>query len=170
MGRRNIYVADSREAFYDRAAAMAGSLSAAIDLGLDLYVARRQQGSSQHKEIQVYVGRDEERVLKRFHGQELAEFLIPNRTPGRHDGVTVYHTARSRLACWRWSDPDWQALRKRSSLPQMELHETWSERTGEELLVFDSVAEVVAAFDLREEDRTLLENLFTPLRVEVLDI
>ena len=44
MGRRNIYVQGGQEGLYDQAALLAGSLSAAVEQGLHLFVAQRRGG------------------------------------------------------------------------------------------------------------------------------
>lgn len=185
MGRRNIYVQGGQEGLYDQAALLAGSLSAAVEQGLHLFVAQRR-GGLRFDEVEVVVGRGSARVSKRFRGRELFEVLVEPQHPGRHSGVTVHQTARDRLAVWSWSDPDWSAVRSGafagwpglvggSGLDDDTERDDegwfdWGDRQGEELLVFESIDELLAAVPLPEVAVEKLRACYRPTPVVVLDI
>ncbi|MFC6357875.1 EXLDI protein [Luteococcus peritonei] len=191
MGRRNIYVQAGQEGLYEEAALLAGSLSAAVEQGLQLFLAQRR-GGLRFDEVEVVVGRGSHRITKRFRARELVEVLVEPRHPGRHSGVTVHQTARDRLAVWCWSDPDWSALRsgalsnwsgplgRSDPVSGSGLDEDierddqgwfdWGDRQGDELLVFETVDELLAAVTLPQVAVDKLRACYRPTPLEVLDI
>lgn len=152
MGRRNIYVNPEREVLFDEAAAMAGSLSAAIDSGLEMYVRSVRAGWLRTDDVERPVGRGEQAVRQQFRARFVDEcqFGVAAQAvqdDGRAHGVEVFQGISGRLAAWHWSDPDWSSHGRRQALESTyaewgELPDDWFERWGEELTVFSEVDEL----------------------------
>ncbi|WP_460517129.1 EXLDI protein [Humibacter antri] len=110
MATRNIYVSADDGSLFDRAAELAGGLSAAVAAGLRLYVAQREreEGQTQMQEIEVEVQDGPVVTVKRFTGRRILRYED-------HDGVRsktyrVYATERGQFAVHVRDDPDWRAL------------------------------------------------------------
>lgn len=158
MPRRNIYVPEGREALYDEAAAMAGSLSSAIDAGLELWVAQVRAGWLRVEDLSLPVGRGDDRLVHRFRARDVGEVRLATiSTPGRTDGLRVFQSTSGRLAAWHWSDPDWShEARTRAWGSVDSTAEDWFERWGLALIPVDTLDELATVFDLDAPDRARL--------------
>jgi len=107
MVSRNIYVADSDVELFDTAAALSGSLSAAVAAGLRLYVdqQRKAKEATQMRPIEVEVQDGPVVSIKRFTGRQLLRYEM--RADGRVTTFRVYLTARDQIAVFTRNDPDW---------------------------------------------------------------
>lgn len=154
MGRRNIYIPRGREGLYDEATLMAGSLSAAIDKALELWVRDVQAGWARAAEVTLPVGRGRQLRHKCFRAIDLGDYPLaePHR-PGRLDGVRFFQGPSGRIAGWRYSDPDWSQMRLYSGgeLTDPLEPDDWFERWGVELQAFDEVDAALAHFGVHEK-------------------
>jgi EXLDI family protein len=110
MAAKNIYVSDTDLPLFERAAELAGGMSAAVAAGLRLYVAQREKERklAQMTEIEVEVQDGPVVTAKRFTGRLLLRYQ-------RRDGLRVtafrvYVTAKGQYAIYTRNDPDWSRL------------------------------------------------------------
>lgn len=110
MSTRNVYVSADDAPLFDRAAVLAGSLSAAVAAGLRLYVAQSEKEHRRMEMQQIELEVQEGAVVttRRFTGRRLLRY--EDRTGARVVTYRVYVTARAQLAVYRRDDPDWGAL------------------------------------------------------------
>lgn len=126
MPTKNIYVADGDLDLFDRAAELAGSMSAAVAAGLRLYVAQQQKvrERAQMHQIELEVQDGPVVVTKRFTGRQLLRYEL-------RDGMQVttfraYVTARDQLAIHTRTDPDWSRFSSpKEDDPVWEDERTW---------------------------------------------
>ena len=110
MSTKNVYVSESDLPLFDRAAELAGGMSAAVVLGLRLYVAQqdRQRKGTEMKTIELEVDDGAVAGVKRFSGRQILRW---SRQEGlRSRTARVYETARGQYAVYLREDPNWTAL------------------------------------------------------------
>ena len=110
MPTKNVYVSESDLPLFDRAAELAGGMSAAVALGLRLYVAQqdRQRKDTEMRTIELKVDDGAVVGVKRFSGRQILRW---SRQEGlRSRTARVYETARGQYAVHLREDPNWTAL------------------------------------------------------------
>lgn len=109
MSSKNVYVSDADLPMFERAAGLAGGLSAAVAAGLRLYVSQqdRTRKGREMRVIELEVDDDGVVVTKRFTGTLVARHTV--RTGTRARSLRVYRTARGQFAVYDREDPDWTA-------------------------------------------------------------
>lgn len=121
MPNKTIYVADADLPIFERAQELAGeNLSATIVAALRHFVFAEESHASGFGEIVVKVGENSLFTQKQFTGRELAKIRLQD-SPGRTIVLSVYETAKGRLALYTRISADWSAWGRRWA-------EKWSER------------------------------------------
>ncbi len=167
MSRRNIYVSEAREALFDEACQMAGSLSTAIDLALKAWVREVRAGWLRTELFERVVGRGAQTVHRQFHARDLGECEVSSGPPGRRDSVQVFQSASGRLATWHFSDPDWSQHPRLDGRTAVDcLAPDRFERWGVELADFDTLPMLTSAFGLSAEQAEAVERRIVPRVVE----
>ena len=147
MPTKNVYVSESDLPLFDRAAELAGGMSAAVVLGLRLYVAQqdRQRKGTEMKTIELEVDDGAVAGVKRFSGRQILRW---SRQEGlRSRTARVYETARGQYAVHLREDPNWAVLSgSDDDNPVWEdpalRHEGWWKRGPRELRVFATIEEM----------------------------
>lgn len=148
MSTKNVYVSESDLPLFDRAAELAGGMSAAVVLGLRLYVAQqdRQRKDTEVKTIELEVDDGAVAGVKRFSGCQILRW---SRQEGpRSRTARVYKTARGQYAVYLREDPNWAALSSPDDDspvwedPALRRGEWWK-RGPRELRVFATIEEMV---------------------------
>jgi EXLDI family protein len=110
MPNKTIYVADADLPIFERAQELAGeNLSATIVAALRRFVAAEESQVSGYGEVIVKVGEHGLFTQKQFNGRELAKLRVPDPQSGIMTVLTVYETARRRLALYTRTSTDWSA-------------------------------------------------------------
>jgi len=110
MPTKNVYVSESDLPLFDRAAELAGGMSAAVALGLRLYVAQqdRQRKDAEMRTIELKVDDGAVVGVKRFSGRQILRW---SRQEGlRSRTARVYETARGQYAVHLRDEPNWDVL------------------------------------------------------------
>ena len=148
MPTKNVYVSESDLPLFDRAAELAGGMSAAVVLGLRLYVAQqdRQRKDTEMRTIELKVDDGAVVGVKRFSGRQILRW---SRQEGpRSRTARVYKTARGQYAVYLREDPNWAALSSPDDDspvwedPALGRGEWWK-RGPRELRVFATIEEMV---------------------------
>ena len=133
MPNKTIYVADADLPIFERAQELAGeNLSATIAAALRRFVAAEESQVSGYGEVSVKVGENGLFTQKQFNGRELAKLRLPDSQTGHMTVLTVYETAKRRLALYTRTSTDWAAWGRRWSEKQRtnqenpSAHEDWS--------------------------------------------
>ena len=173
MSTKNVYVSESDLPLFDRAAELAGGMSAAVVLGLRLYVAQqdRQRKDTEMKTIELEVDDGAVAGVKRFSGRQILRW---SRQEGpRSRTARVYKTARGQYAVYLREDPNWAALSSPDDDspvwedPALGRGEWWK-RGPRELRVFATIEEMVG--ELPDELVAAVRDAGTCPAVEDLDI
>jgi EXLDI family protein len=110
MPNKTIYVADADLPIFERAQELAGeNLSATIVAALRRFVAAEESQVSGYGEVIVKVGENGLFTQKQFNGRELAKLRLPDPQTGSMTVLTVYETAKKRLALYTRTSTDWSA-------------------------------------------------------------
>ena len=133
MPNKTIYVADADLPIFERAQELAGeNLSATIVAALRRFVAAEESQVSGYGEVIVKVGENGLFTQKQFNGRELAKVRLPDSHTGLMTVLTVYETAKRRLALYTRTFTDWSAWGRKWSEKQRKnkespgTHEDWS--------------------------------------------
>jgi ABC-2 type transport system ATP-binding protein len=124
MPTKNVYVAEADLPLLDRAAELAGGVSAAVIAGIRLYLERSEREMGGFREIEVQVSDGALVTAKRFQGRRL--FRLEHRDGLRVIAYEVYATARQQFAVYRRDDPDWARLSAAGDDPIWENPESWA--------------------------------------------
>ena len=108
MPTKNVYVAEADLPMFDRAAELAGGMSAAVALGLRLYIEKKEREVDGFKKIEVEVDDGPLVLKKRFQGRRLLR--LERKVDLRILAFEVYKTAKGNLAVYHRDDPDWSRL------------------------------------------------------------
>lgn len=110
MVTKNIYVSDSDLPLFERAAELAGGMSTAVAMGLQLYVTQQERERKQVEmsTIELEVQDGPVVTTKRFAGRQLIRYEL--RSGMRVRAFRVYLTAKGQYAVYSRSDPNWSAL------------------------------------------------------------
>ena len=173
MVTKNIYVSDSDVVLFERAAELAGSMSAAVTAGLRLYVAQQEREQKRNELMPIEVEVQEGAVVstKRFVGRPLLRYEVKEGL--RAQNFRVYATEHGQLAVHVREDANWSAL----TWPDEEnsvwddpksWQGDWWKTTDRSLTVYPDVDSMVGALpdDLVEAVRQAL----TGPTVDILDI
>jgi EXLDI family protein len=108
MPNKTIYVADADLPIFERAQELAGeNLSATIAAALRRFVSIEEARASGFGEIVVKVGENGLFAQKQFTGRELAKQRLTDRESSHSISLTVYETAKGRLALYTRVGRDW---------------------------------------------------------------
>lgn len=151
MATRNVYVSADDTALFDRAAELAGGLSAAVASGLRLFVAAREKerGAEKMGEVEVEVSDGPVITVKRFTGRQLLRF--ESQDGSRSITYRVYATSGGQIAVYQREDPNWRLfVSPHEDAPAWNNPRTWSEdwwRSGQRSLsVFPDAAAMANEF------------------------
>lgn len=173
MPTKNVYVSESDLPLFDRAAELAGGMSAAVALGLRLYVAQQdgQRKDAEMRTIELKVDDGAVVGVKRFSGRQILRW---SRQEGlRSRTARVYATARGQYAVYLREDPNWVVLSGSDDDnpiwddPALGRGEWWH-RGPRELKVFATIEEM--AGELPDELVAAVRDAGTRPAVEDLDI
>ena len=80
MPSKNVYVSESDLPLFDRAARLAGGMSAAVALGLRLYLAQHDEQEERNAMETIELKVDEGQIVttKRFSGRRLLQWRQPS--------------------------------------------------------------------------------------------
>jgi EXLDI family protein len=170
MPTKNVYVAEADLPLFERAAELAGGISAAVVAGIRLYLDRSEREMDGFKQIEVEVSDGPLVVTKRFQGRRL--FRLEHKDDLRIIAYEVYATARHQFAVYRRDDPDWSKLSAAGDSPVWENPSTWTSdfysTRSRTLAVFPDVESMQA--DLPPDVIEVLRRALTQPAVEDLDI
>jgi EXLDI family protein len=109
MATKNIYVSDSDLPLLERAARLAGGVSAAVMAGVRLYLEQKERAQRNNEMHQIEVKVQDGALLrtKRFSGRELLRYVT--REHYRARTYRVYVTARGQFAVHVRDSADWNA-------------------------------------------------------------
>jgi EXLDI family protein len=125
MPNKTIYMADADLPIFERAQELAGeNLSATIVAALRRFVAAEESQVSGYGEVVVKVGENGLFTQKQFNGRELAKLRLPDSQTGRMTVLTVYETAKGRLALYSRTFTDWSTWGRRWWEKQQKKQET----------------------------------------------
>lgn len=168
MASRNIYVSAEAQPLFDEAATLATSLSAAIEEGLRLYVARKRLQQEGFSLIQIVV---DERTLE-FAGRLLLTSEIEHKE-GRVRSVSIYLTAKRQLVATETSRPDYGAvagLHDRGELWDEMSDERWWESKVTSFEVYPTFEELEQAALVSPSHLATVRELMSQPKNERLDI
>lgn len=129
MPSKNVYVSESDLPLFDRAARLAGGMSAAVALGLRLYLAQHDEQEERNAMETIELKVDEGQIVttKRFSGRRLLQWRQPSDDGTRALTARVYRTARGQYAVYLRDAPDWAVLSSPDDdNPIWENPRTWS--------------------------------------------
>lgn len=124
MPTKHVYIAEADLPLLDRAAELAGGISAAVIAGIRLYLERSEREMGRFRQIEVAVNDGPLVVTKRFQGRRL--FRLAHRDGPRVITYEVYATARQQFAVYSRDDPDYARLSSAGGDPIWENPDTWA--------------------------------------------
>lgn len=127
MPSKNVYVSEADLPLFDRAATLAGGMSAAVTAGLRLYLAQHDGRQKEDTMTTIELAVDEGPVVvrKRFSGRRLLRW---RQQDGGIRSLTarVYKTAKGQYAVHLRDEPNWDVLSSsEDGNPVWENPETW---------------------------------------------
>lgn len=124
MPTRNVYVSAADVPLFDRAAELAGGMSAAVAAGLRLYVEKHEKAQGEMKTVEVEVDDGPVVTTKQFRGRQLLRY--ETRSGLRALSYRIFVTAKAQYAVYTRDDPDWSRLSSpREDDPAWEDPRTW---------------------------------------------
>lgn len=136
---KNIYISEADLPLFERAAGLAGSLSAALASGMRLYLAQQesQRKKNDMHTIELKVDDGPLTTIKRFTGRRLLQWQ--QETELRTETFRVYQTAKGQFAVYQREDPNWATLSHPDEHdPIWDNPETWNTnwwRRGQRMLL-----------------------------------
>jgi EXLDI family protein len=150
MPTKTIYVSAADLVVLNRAAGIAGGLSAAVCVAVRQYVEHQEASMSGFEQIEVTVSDGQVKSRKRFIGRRLARVVVPGEDADQSSRFTVYLTRRDQFAVHVRTGRDWPVLRDEDGASWAD-PQTWSSdwpegtRTLEVYADIEAMAEQVPA-------------------------